>query len=104
MPRRRALDQRVHRLVGVGTAQSVAAIPRMIGIGDAALRFFARAGAGALGPGDARGFKIGPMPASAVVQLYVALPLRGAPAKLGELVHERQLAIVLLHDGARFRL
>jgi hypothetical protein len=44
------------------------------------------------------------MPASAVVQLYVALPLRGAPAKLGELVHERQLAIVLLHDGARFRL
>ena len=46
--RRRALDQRVHGGVDVGAPQPRAK-PRMRAIGDSALGFLARAGAGAFG-------------------------------------------------------
>src|SRR6516162_7044377 len=103
--RRRALDQSVHCLVGLG-ASDPATVPGMIGIGDAALRFFARARPHALGPSDLGYFPSVPMPTRPIVELEVALLGRGVLAPRGKLPDERKLAVVAVIDRLRlaFRL
>ena len=70
VPRRRALDQRIERRVGVGAAQPLA-VPGMLGVRDAAPGFFDSARAGALGEDPGHFVQI-PVPARAVVEHGVA--------------------------------
>src|SRR5262245_11694114 len=100
---RRALDQGVHRLVGLG-ASDRAAIPRMIGVANAALRLFVRARPYALSPSNIWCFPGVPMPTGPTVKFEVALLRSSVLAALGKLLDERKLAVVAVIDRARLVL
>src|SRR5262249_24223361 len=98
MARGRALDQGIHRLVGVGTPNPALPIPRVRGILEPALCLFTRARGRALGPRRAGQLPKFEVTARAVIELDVALLRRDALAELGQLSHEWKLAIVFCID------
>ena len=71
MPRGRALDEGIHGLVCLRPAERAAAMPGMVGIVDPAQRLFARAGTGALHPGNAGHLPAFPVPAGAIVEFEI---------------------------------
>src|SRR5262249_33892942 len=97
-----ALDQRVHRLAGVGEPQLFSK-PGVIGILYPLLGLFTRAWSEALLP-CAAGRPIGPMAAGAVVEREITGAADGALAQLGELRYKGGLAVILLVDRARLAL
>src|SRR5262249_10792252 len=92
VPGRTALDQRVHRVLGVDTIDREP-VPRMTRIGDSMLRFFQLARTGALLPFAARRPFV-EMPARAVVKHDVSLLARASGVDLAEQMQERQVAVV----------